>query len=222
MASNITFLQAVNRVLRRLRESQVTTVSGASNSYVALIGEFVNEAKEEVEAAWKWNSQLTEFEITIVSGTSEYSLTDFGQEFKIEQVFDTSNNYYLQGPFTSAEMQAATELASDTASSSYMWALWGVDSSGDPKIKFYPTPNDATTIKVLARIKQGYLENDSDKIYIPWRPVVLGAYMKAISERGEDGGSLYDEVNQAYEKALADAIGYDANTGQSNKDWTIC
>lgn len=45
----MTFLQLVNKVLVRLREDTVSSVD--ENSYSQLIGEFVNDAVKEVEAA---------------------------------------------------------------------------------------------------------------------------------------------------------------------------
>ena len=49
----ITFLDAVNKVLLRLREPTVDTVqgSGSSNLYARMIGEFINEAKAQVETS---------------------------------------------------------------------------------------------------------------------------------------------------------------------------
>ena len=54
----MTYLQLVNAVLRRLRESEVTTVQGAgnTNSYARLVGDFINEAKSQVEAAYDWSA----------------------------------------------------------------------------------------------------------------------------------------------------------------------
>ena len=49
MAST-TYLTLVNSVLKRLLEKTVTSVS--QNQYSHLIGEFVNDAKREVEDAW--------------------------------------------------------------------------------------------------------------------------------------------------------------------------
>jgi hypothetical protein len=46
----MTYLQLVNKVLTRLREDTVSTVS--QNTYSALVGEFVNDAKRLVEDAW--------------------------------------------------------------------------------------------------------------------------------------------------------------------------
>jgi hypothetical protein len=60
-----TYLQAVNSVLRRLRESEVSTVS--ESAYSKMIGELVNDAKASVEAAYGWNA-LTE---TLTATTSD-------------------------------------------------------------------------------------------------------------------------------------------------------
>ena len=216
--ANITFLEATNRVLTRLRENSVSTLSGANN-YVALIAAYVNEAKEEVEAAWNWNCEHTELNITLANGDNTYSLTNFGDEFKIELVFNTTKNFYLKGPYTTAELIASAALASDNLSGPYTWGLVGKDSSGDPQIRLYPTPVDTDNLLVVAKVKGSYLTSDTDEIKVPWRPVVLCAYLKAVGERGEDGGISYEEAYLAYERALADAIGYDAAAGHTVRDW---
>ena len=71
------YLQLVNSVLRRLRESEVTTVQGTgnANSYARLIGDYVNEAKSTVESAWQWLALKQTVPVTLVSGTSEYQLS---------------------------------------------------------------------------------------------------------------------------------------------------
>ena len=40
----MTYLQLVNSVLRRLREEETASVENATDSYVKLVGEFVNDA----------------------------------------------------------------------------------------------------------------------------------------------------------------------------------
>ena len=54
----MTYLELGNKEMRRLRESEVDTVQGTgnSNSYARLIGDFVNEAKSQVEVAWDWSA----------------------------------------------------------------------------------------------------------------------------------------------------------------------
>ena len=49
----LTFLQAINAVLRRLREDPVA--SSNSTDYSKLIGDFVNQAMYDCEHAWDWN-----------------------------------------------------------------------------------------------------------------------------------------------------------------------
>ena len=69
----MTYLQLVNRVMRRLREREVDTIqgTGTSNSYARLIGDFVNEAKSQAEVAWKWGGLRQ----TLSGNTAEGLLT---------------------------------------------------------------------------------------------------------------------------------------------------
>ena len=46
----MTYKELVNGVLRRLRESEVTSVQ--TNAYSKLIGDLINDAKDLVESAW--------------------------------------------------------------------------------------------------------------------------------------------------------------------------
>ena len=54
MLLTTTYLDLVNDVLVRLREAQVASVS--QNTYSALIGKLVNDAKREVEDSWNWDT----------------------------------------------------------------------------------------------------------------------------------------------------------------------
>jgi len=92
----ITFLQAVNRTLVKLRESEVNTLASSSN-YTKLIAAFVNEAKEEVETAWPWTSLRTVVSITSVNGQDTYSITGAGEEFVLESVWDVTCYPCLSG-----------------------------------------------------------------------------------------------------------------------------
>ncbi len=49
----MTYLQLVNDVLIRLRETQVSTVT--QTAYSTLIGKFVNDAKRQIEDSYTWN-----------------------------------------------------------------------------------------------------------------------------------------------------------------------
>jgi hypothetical protein len=47
------YLNAINRVLRRLREDEVSSVT--STAYAKLVGDYVNDAVRLVEDSWDWS-----------------------------------------------------------------------------------------------------------------------------------------------------------------------
>lgn len=219
----ITFLKAVNRVLVKLRESQLTTLAAAS-AYPSLIAAFINESKEEVETAWQWTYLRTSIDITTVANTSTYAITGAGEEFIIDSVWDVSRANQLNGPSPNFYVDRALITTSLQSASSACWVdVLGFDANGDPTIRITPTPSaNGVIIRVFGRKKQAYLETSTDSsvlLVLPWKPVVYGAYVKALSERGEDGGILYDEASRTYERALADSIALDARNNHIGTDW---
>lgn len=76
----MTYLELINDVLIRLRETTVAT-NGAT-TYSTLIGKFVNDAKRQVEDAFSWNVLGQNITLTTVAATYSYSLTGAGQNFK--------------------------------------------------------------------------------------------------------------------------------------------
>ena len=89
----MTYLELVNAVLRRLRETTVSDVD--QNTYSALIGEFVNDAKRYCEDAWDWSPLRTTLTATTSQGVFNYTLTDSGQRVKVFRVIDDTNNRFL-------------------------------------------------------------------------------------------------------------------------------
>ena len=76
----MTYLNAVNSVLRRLRENEVATVQ--ATGYSKLVGDFVNDAKDLVESAWDWSALRTTLAFNTVANTINYSLTNSGDKIK--------------------------------------------------------------------------------------------------------------------------------------------
>jgi len=60
----MTYLELVNDVLTRLRETNVSTVS--ETSYSALIGKFVNDAKRQIEDSYNWNVYLKQLQLLLL------------------------------------------------------------------------------------------------------------------------------------------------------------
>ena len=50
----------------------------------------------------------------------------------------------------------------------------------------------------------------TDVVYVPSELVIQGAYLRAINERGEDGGRLSEQQADLYRKAMANYISIEA------------
>jgi hypothetical protein len=71
-----TYLELVNDILVRMREPEVSTVQ--ENTLSKLIGKLVNDAKRQVEDAYKWSALITDIPLTTVADTSTYAVTGTG------------------------------------------------------------------------------------------------------------------------------------------------
>ena len=204
----MTYLQLVNKVLIRLREDQVAAVN--ENFYSVLIGDFVSQALREVENAWNWNALRTTVQVNTVSGTYGYSLTDVGSGYKFYDVHEDTQDYDLRK--ASYEQMNHWLLSSPQTDLPQYYDVNGVDSDGDPVVNLYPIPDGAYTInfnmKVLTKLDDDL--TGSTSIVVPWLPVQLRALELAVEERGDDQGLSLTFLQQQFEKALGDAIAYDA------------
>ena len=196
------YLELVNDVLVRLRESEVTSVS--DNSYSKLIGKFINDSKRQVEDAYNWNA-LTE---TLTAATDvaifSYAMTGIGTRFKVIDVIDDTNNVKLEyAPTSDMNKWFLTVYASGTPR---YYNFNGVDSNGDTMVDMYPVPNGVYNVRFNVIIPQNNLTANADELLVPSEPVILGAYARALAERGEDGGLASSEAYQLYKSSLADYI----------------
>ena len=211
-----TYLALVNKILLRMREQRVGSISGASD-YVQLIQLLVKEAVDEVETAWSWNCLNTTVPLTLVEGTSTYSLPDLGDSFIINTVWNDTKNYPISYPVTSDAINS--QFGTTTSSSPSYCGIYGVASNGDPQLRFYPTPADADTVTVYVKRNSIYTGADADIILSPYSPVYLCALWKAISERGDDGGLNLEEAYVNYQNILSTYIARDAALGHTNTMW---
>lgn len=212
----MTYLELVNRILRRLRESEVTSVQ--DNTYSKLIGDFVNEAKTEVEQAHSWNALSTTYTVTTVIGTFNYVLTGAGQDFILIDATNNTKEAMLKY-MTTADM--TEHLLNSTQSGSPMWYNFnGIDGSGDTIVDIYPIPDAVETLYFNVVQPQDELLVDADAVSVPYWPVFLGALWRAIDERGEDGGNASSDAYRRYMNALSDAIAIDSNKFPEETVWT--
>lgn len=211
----MTYLQLVNSVLRRLREDEVTSVT--ENSYSKLIGELINETKREVEDAYEWVALRDTVVIETVGGVFRYNLNVVNKRFKVSMVFnDTDNSCLIKKPTVWLTKQFN---GTSTTGKPIYYDFPGL-SVDSYSIDLYPIPDGVYNINVDMSAPQNDLVLDTDELIVHEYPVMLGAYAKAVAERGDDKGVGYPVAYQAYRDALSDAIQIDASRKVSESlDW---
>lgn len=202
-----TYLQAVNDVLVRLREPEVSTVS--ETTYSALIGKFINDAKRHVEDAYEWNVLGTTVNISTISGTYSYALTGAGQKFRVQDVINSTSKINLDN-ITFASMNRYLNFGTPSTSIPMYYIFEGVDASYDTKVTLFPIPDGVYNIAFSLVVPQAVLSSDSTVIAVAAELLVQSAYARALVERGEDGGMNSSEAYQLYKSMLSDYIATEA------------
>ncbi len=212
----MTYLEIVNKVLRRLREREVSSVS--QTSYSKLIGDFVNDAKKEVEDAWQWSALRTTLTLTTVADTFNYELNGSQNNFNILDVVNDTSNRFMQYKSSSWFNNEFLNMSPSTGSPQY-YNFNGVSTDGDTQVDIYPIPDGVYELRFNCVLRPSELVNNTDKIVVPNQPVFLLAVAKAIEERGEDGGTSSINAYAAGRAALADEIAYDAARHPEDTIW---
>jgi hypothetical protein len=212
----MTYLEAVNNVLRRLREPTVTSVT--DTPYSAMLGVFVNDAKREVEDAHEWNVLSSTLTATTVQGVFNYTLTDAGTRFRVIDVLNDSKDHEVRYAPTKW-MNKQFLLANTQQGSPIYYNFNGVDSNYDTQVDLFPIPDAEYLIRFNLIIPQAELAQDSTKIQVPGHLVAMLAYARAIAERGEDSGNLSSEAYALYKMALSNEIAIERNRYDEEMDW---
>jgi hypothetical protein len=199
----MTYLELVNDVLVRLRESTVTTVS--ETAYSALIGKFVNDAKRQIEDSYTWNVLAQTVTITTAAGTSSYALTGAGQKFRVTDAINTTSVITLDNT-TVADMNRKLNFGTPSQSIPSEFCYNGVDGNGDTKVDLFPVPNGVYTLLFDLIIPQANLSADGTSVKVLDYLVTQSAYARALIERGEDGGTNSAEAYALFRGMLSDAI----------------
>ena len=210
----MTYLQLINSVLRRLREDEVATNS--QSNYAKLIGDFVNETKREVEDSWNWVQLRDTIQVATVAGTFRYTLTGSGNRYRVLQVLNDTDDFELKlAPYKWMNEQ----LTGSPQQTSPLYYDFNGNVSGDVNTDMYPIPDKEYLINYNMIIPQADFTDDGDELTVPSWPVILGAYAKALSERGEDGGTQFAEAARMYSLAMSDAIAIDAQKVPNETVW---
>jgi hypothetical protein len=199
----MTYLELVNDVLVRLRESTVSTVG--ETAYSSLIGKFVNDAKRQIEDSYNWNCLAQTITVTTTSGTSSYALTGAGQKFRVNDALNTTSLIGLRN-IEFVDMNRKLNLATPSQSIPSEFCFSGVDGNGDTKVDLFPVPSGAFTLLFDLTIPQAALSADGTSVKVLDYLVTQSAYARALIERGEDGGTNSNEAYALFRGMLSDAI----------------
>ena len=210
------YVQLVNSVLRRLRETEVSSVS--DNAYSKLIGEFVNDAKRQVEDAYPWNALSETLTATTADTIFNYVLVGSGQRFRVIDVLNDTSNSIVQNA-TTRWMNEQFLLTSVQKGSPAYYNFNGTNSNGDTQVDLFPIPNGVYNIRFNVIKPQVALSADADTLLVPSEPVIFNATARAIAERGEDGGILAGEMAFIYNQSLADAIAIESGRYIEESAW---
>ena len=212
----MTYLEIVNRVLRRLRETEVSTVG--ANTYSSLVGDLVNSIKSEVENSYNWSVLRQTLSTSTATDVFNYTLSGSGTRFKLLDVVNDTSNWFMKER-SSTWFNQQFLLVTPQKAAPQFYNYNGVDGNGDTQIDIYPIPDGVYDIRFNVILPQADLVNDSDVIKVNAQVVIEGALARAVSERGEDGGN--QDLDGRYRNMLADLIAIEANNRPDEITWYL-
>jgi len=210
----MTYLEIVNKVLKRLREPTVASVS--ENSYSSLIGDLGNVAKREIEDAWNWSTLRTTLTATTAPDLFNYVLRGAGTRFRVLEIINDTDNVFLY-PRDSKWFERSLLMSPVQKGSPLYYNFNGVTTYGDTQVDVFPVPDGVYTLRFNVVMPQDDLTLDTEVVQIPYTLLIEGTLARAIAERGEDGGNQDQEMR--YRNMLADLIAIEAGTRPEETIW---
>jgi len=221
----MTFREAINEVLIRLREDTIASdwsgdINDSSDisAYQKVIGSLVNDTKRSIESYHDWLVLRETADIATVASTKNYSLSS-GQEFKILDVVNNSTGTQLIQ--VSKAYLNNIRYPTDPTGEPLYYGFNGADATNNLKIDLSPVPTEAQTISFDIIKYQDELTEAATVIKIPTKPVIIGTWARAIAERGEDGGTQSSIAAQEASNSLSQAVMVDSGKVQYESDWFI-
>ena len=212
-----TYLSLVNRVLVRLREPAVSSLG--ENTLSALVSQFINDAKRQVEDSYSWNALSQTLTATTQADVFNYVLVGSGARFKLIEIYNLTDKHFL-APQTSRQMTQnfLASQVSQTGSPNY-YNFNGINTDGDTQVDLFPIPNKAYTIYFNMFLPQDDLVSAADSMLVPAEPVVALALARSLVERGEDGGLASSEAYALYKNILSDYIAIESSRHFEEETW---
>ena len=232
----MTYLEVINSVLRRLRETEATTV--IDNSYTKLVATYVNDVMKEMRDQWDWNADIKEVRFTLAAN-------DAGGRLDSDASSKVTNAVYLTQRSALVYDTRRRPIVIDTTDANSETQLWE-DNVNDIR-RDYNLGNFSTTAPTYFGLEWGetggtiWMNSLMDKqrtfrglfyvpqedlavtdntdattvIELPTFPIILGAVFYALNERGEEMGEPGNVAERRYIGAVTSAIENDDRAKQS-------
>lgn len=231
-----TQLTLVNRVLRRLREDEVDSVS--NSAYAQLLAIWINDGMTDLGDSYAWTSLKHEITISMTQGVTEYDLSATvanggvvpnGERPTTDRsmlIWDRNGNRpaaYLFASASDSTMNGQMRLMSEEdrvrrlQQDRDLQNLEPVDFSlklaadGDGYLfTVWPEPAAARTVRISFWTPQADMEidgtDDAVEIIVPATPVEAYVHMTASNERGEEMGEPGNVLEKRYFNLLGGVI----------------
>lgn len=232
------FLTMVNRILQRLREDQVGAIT--ENDYAQLIGQFINDAKadlEDINHTWSAYEQVIDLSI-LDDGTREYDLSatndrsfllrdgDYDQIPLAYDITATEKGQLYDCPLKDIHRERgltnnivdverpkvfAVKQDTDVMEGYKIELLWGSTTPRTWRMYWYVPQEDFA------------LDGTDDNTYIalPSRPIFLRALFYALTERGEELGGNPEISWQRSQESIAAALETDMQVQKKSEEIDI-
>lgn len=214
-AVGTTALQALNKVLIRMRESTVANFSSLTANQQMFL-DMLNTVKTEVENAWMWDALRDTYEVAAVPGTVSYAFTGAGAGARIIDAWnETNGNQLCAGTYMDFNQRYFGGLPVSTGIvSEYITNT--VNASYDLKVDVWPSPGSTQTLNFNLYVPQADLSATTDVMRVPPNVVIEGTIAYLMAERNDEGA---DKQMARYQRLLADAVAADASRHSEELDW---
>ncbi len=216
----MTYLEAVNKVLRRLREPEVGSVD--ETVYSRLIGEFVNDAKSLVENAWSWSGNIQQNR-TVGTSLTDLTIPNSTVNTQVRSVrnIDTKTDLKRLEYTDYTDLLADNFLVTTYGPQPEFYATQFDFTTDSQKVYFWPPTEGTKTFYLNVRWdnRGDDVLTDSSTLSVPSLPVVQFAHAMAVEERGETGGTTPATLFGIAKSTLSDAVAYDAAAFPSATTW---
>ncbi len=236
----MTYIDLINRVLRRLRED--TVVTSTETDYSRVVADIISEIHQECVSEHDWSSMRHEITLALIPSQKAYNLgltiANGGNVPNTQRI--TNNDSYVVFDENNAPMAWLFADTSDdqgdqmimvapttmetlhqrdrdlTNELPYHFSYRLHPSNEGLELSVWPLPTVAKTVRLVMwtpsseLVPDGTMDNTT--LLVPWRPIYLGALMLAQNERGEEIGEPGHLAERRYYKALAKAIEADMAT----------